>query len=151
MFEIKDIIQKYDNHAENIATAICKAREKQIINTTSDLKEILDGVFPNLSSGQRYNKLMKVFMALRIAVNNELIVLDQYLYKTPILDMKEDASMVILTFHSTEDQIVSNHFKRWTKLKYGKQAFKSVITPTTAELEENPASRSAKLRVFIRE
>lgn len=65
--------------------------------------------------------------------------------------MANDGSMVIITFHSEEDRIVSDHFKRWTRRKWGKQIFKRVVTPSDEELEENPASRSAKLRVFVKD
>ena len=54
------------------------------------------------------------------------------------------------SFHSTEDKIVADHFNRWKKLKYGDQIFKKVVTPSKEELKENPASKSAKLRGFMR-
>lgn len=93
---------------------------------------------------------MKVFMALRIAVNNELLVLDQFLREDPIKNLSSDGSLAIISFHSLEDKIVAEHFKRWEKRKLGKQAFKKVITPSAEELEENSASASAKLRIFMK-
>ncbi|CAI2372931.1 unnamed protein product [Moneuplotes crassus] len=150
-YELVEIFKRYDPHAEKIAEAICDARERSIINTASDLKNVLFDVFPGLARSQKYNKIMKVFMALRISVNNELIVLDEYLYKNPVLGMAKNGSMVIISFHSTEDQVVAKHFRRWKKLKYGQEVFKKVLTPSKEELEENPASRSAKMRVFMKE
>lgn len=55
-----------------------------MINTTDQLKRILFELFPGSPTHQKFNKIMKVFMALRIAVNNELTVLNEYLEKDPI-------------------------------------------------------------------
>jgi len=157
-YELESIIKRCklfvnhsdDSNAELISKAICKARQTEVISTTTQLRQILFNVFPNLSNRDQYRKVMKVFMALRITVNDELLILDKFLEKDPINLLAANGSMVVLTFHSSEDKIVSDHFRRWQRRKYGEQVFKKVITPSELELNENPASASAKLRAFVR-
>ena len=89
-------------------------------------------------------------MALRIAVNSELLVLENFLSKDPINNITEDGSIVIISFHSLEDKIVANHFKRWNIRKLGKEYTKKVVIPSELELSENSASTSAKMRMFVK-
>jgi 16S rRNA (cytosine1402-N4)-methyltransferase len=93
---------------------------------------------------------MKIFMALRITVNSELLLLEKFLEKDPINLLSDIGSIAIITFHSTEDKIVADHFSRWKRRKYGKSLFKNVVTPSDIELKENTASASAKMRIFTK-
>ena len=139
-----------DSNARLISEAICKTRETDLINTTSQLKKVLLSVFPGIESQQKYHKIMKIFMALRIAVNSELLVLENFLSKDPINNLTDDGSIAIISFHSLEDKIVSDNFKRWKIRKLGDEYTKKVITPGEKELSKNPASSSAKMRIFVK-
>ena len=112
---------------------------------------MLFSLFTGLQSEQKYNKIMKVFMALRINVNTELITLETFLYKLDISRiLAPNGSIAIISFHSLEDKIILKHFKNWENRKLGKMVSKRPVTPSELELEQNSASKSAKLRMFIK-
>ncbi len=145
-----------ERFAKSIASNIIKNRP---VNTTSELVNIIQKSVP-----EKYKKdkhpARKVFQALRIEVNNELEILE-----SSVLDafdlLKRNGKLVIITFHSLEDRIVKNVFKKLCevdelqkKLPYmsdnnmAKYVIKSVLKPSEKELDENRRSRSAKLRVI---
>ena len=87
------------------------------------------------------------FLALRMAVNQELSGLEACLPDLMQL-LSPTGRLVVITFHSLEDRIIKYAFKEASDLGY--PLFKKVIVPSDAEQEENPRSRSAKLRIFQR-
>ena len=103
------------------------------------------------------------FQAIRIEVNNELGVLKELFEEIEDADFK-DTVVAIISFHSLEDRIVKNYFKKWTQKcicpphvmrcecgnnhQKGKIITKKPITPTNEEIKQNPRSRSSKMRIF---
>jgi len=142
-------------NANTIAKSIVKAREHKKIITTYDLVAIVEKLIP---SKIKNKVLSKIFQAIRIEVNEELENLKIFLQiGTEVL--KKGGRFVIITFHSLEDRIVKNYFKTGTfdgivkKDIYGnaisplRPVNKKVIVPSEQEQNQNPRSRSAKLRI----
>ncbi|PKI80767.1 16S rRNA (cytosine(1402)-N(4))-methyltransferase [Malaciobacter halophilus] len=128
----------------------------------SSSKELADFLYKNMHKGKIHPATLP-FQAIRIEVNDELGVL-QRLFES-IQEIKpQNCIIAIISFHSLEDRIVKNYFKKWTKScicppeafrctcgnnhALGKILTKKPITPTKAEIKQNPRSRSSKLRIF---
>lgn len=151
----KDLIEMFvklgeENNAYKIATTIVKKRDKNPIETTEDLAKILKiayGVRSDIS-GKRLSEVSKrVFQALRIAVNDELHNIEEAL--PDALDLlKKGGRIVVISFHSLEDRIVKQTFKDFEQKGLGTILTKDIVVPSSLEQEENPRSRSAKLRAF---
>ncbi len=147
-----------EKYSRGVADAIVRAREVSKFKTTEELAALVERVYNvrHVSSsayrrhGHRFSKIhpaTKVFQALRIAVNDELGVLRDILPQ--IMDVMEGKSRIaIVAFHSLEDRIVKTTFKAWEEAGLGEIVTKKPITADDIEVEENPRSRSAKLRVF---
>ena len=155
--KIADILYYYGEmrNARRIASAIVRKRENKAIETTSDLLAIIkDMVNPK----QEKKELAQIFQALRIEVNDEMASLKSMLMQSAAI-LKPGGRMVVLTYHSLEDRIVKDFFKfgnfegKAEKDFFGrviaplKQVNNKVIVPTDEEIERNPRSRSAKLRI----
>ena len=155
--KIADILYYYGEmrNARRIASAIVKRRENKTIETTSDfLSVIKDLVNPK----QEKKELAQIFQALRIEVNDEMASLKTMLMQSAKI-LKPGGRMVVLTYHSLEDRIVKDFFKfgnfegKAEKDFFGrviaplKQVNNKVIVPSEEEIERNPRSRSAKLRI----
>ncbi len=163
--EIRRILRDYgeEKFAHQIASNLVKERSKGRIETTFELNEIIKNSIPaKFRAGGHPSR--QTFQALRIACNEELDVLE-----TSLDDMADflnpGGRLSIITFHSLEDRIVKNAFKRFEnpcvcppnfpkcvcgKVSKGKVITRKPIIPTDGEIEDNPRSRSAKLRVFER-
>lgn len=140
---IADIIFYYggETFARKIAKAIVKNREISPIKTSKDLSTIIEATIKRRG---RIHPATKTFQALRIAVNDELEVLKSSLNAWwEVLPV--GGRIAVISFHSLEDRIV----KQWSNNKeLNKRVItKKPITPTKEELEKNPRSRSAKLRI----
>ena len=160
--ELQTILYKYgdEKFAPAIARNIVKEREKKPIETTLELAEIIANSYP-AKARRDGHPARKTFQALRIEVNGELEKLEK------AIDIMFDSldiggRLAIITFHSLEDRIVKTHFKSFCegcicppdfpvcvcgRVPRGKIPFKPVL-PGKEELENNPRSRSAKLRVI---
>ena len=162
--EIVRILREYgeEKYATSIAKNIIKNRESKKIETTLELVDIIKNSMParELRDG---HPARKSFQAIRIEVNHELDVLEKGL--TEALDLINVGGRVcVITFHSLEDRIVKNTFKKYSEVdsKFAKlpyvpdeymPKFKVVckgITPSNEELKENNRARSARLRVIER-
>ena len=164
-----DIVNDYDEEAlanlfylygeikqsRRLAAAIVKARSQQRIVTTQDLLGILEPIFKR----EREKKdLAKVFQALRIEVNHEMDALKEMLKSATEL-LKPGGRLSVITYHSLEDRIVKNIMKTGNVEGKRIQDFygrietpfilinNKVIVPSENEQQENPRSRSAKLRI----
>lgn len=146
---IADILYGYsdERYARRIAKAIIQAREVKPIKTTNDLIEIIRSAVPAIYRRGKIHFATKTFQALRIAVNDEITALKEGMLKGFEV-LNTGGRMAIISFHSVEDREVKNFFRNKSKEKLGKLINKKPITATEAELEENPRSRSAKLRVI---
>jgi len=124
-----------------IARRIVEARRVKKIETTTELADIVKKSVP-YKKDRRIHPATKVFQALRIAVNDELNVLEKTLNQVvPLLD--KNARIVVITFHSLEDRLVKNYFKSSESLKI---LTKKPLVPSFEETKDNPSARSAKLR-----
>ena len=141
--------------SRKVAELIVLAREEKEIVTTTDLLEILDGVVPEK---RRNQFLSQVFQSIRIEVNQEIESLKQMLIDGVDL-LNIGGRFVVLSYHSLEDRLVKNIFKRGNLsgeikkdffgniLKEMKEVNRKVIMASEKEQKENNRSRSAKLRV----
>lgn len=163
--DIYKIIRDYgeDKYAYSIAKNIVKARETAPIKTTFDLVEIIKKSKPMKELAKAGHPAKQTFQALRIAVNDELNVLEIALRKALKALRPHGARLAVITFHSLEDRIVKNIFKdaaisegnRYDgpSLENEKEyqlVNKKPIVATEEELENNHRSASAKLRIIER-
>ncbi len=159
------IIYEYgeEKFARNIARNIVKERSKKEIETTDELVEIIRMSVPEKVRRERH-PARKTFQAIRIEVNDELNVLEISL-REALSILKVGGRISVITFHSLEDRIVKNIFKEYTEvdplLKGVPGVDKSLlpdyklvntkpIIPSDDEINSNPRSRSAKLRIIER-
>ncbi len=151
--------------AKRIVERILEEREKEPIETTKRLSDIIKAAVPMKVQKAQGHPAKRSFQAIRIEVNSELSSLSQALEEMPGM-LNEGGRVCIITFHSLEDRIVKNAFRSWEKpctcppqlpvCVCGKKSLGRVITrkpvlPTDEEMEENTRSQSAKLRVFLKE
>lgn len=159
-----DIIKKYgeERYAKSIARHIVKRRQEQEIRTTGELAEIIRASMPAKALNGKGNPAKRTFQAIRIELNQELSVLEDSL--EDLVDLLNDGGrLCIITFHSLEDRIVKNFFRKkenpctcppdFPVCICGRKAEGKVITrkpilPGAEEMEINKRSKSAKLRIF---
>lgn len=134
-----------ERFSRRIAERIVTARQTKKIETTKELSDLVKRSVPGKKTGS--HPATKVFQALRIAVNDELFVLQEALPKALQL-LANTGRIAVISFHSLEDRIVKRTFREWEKKGLGKQITKKPIVPSGKEISENTRSRSAKLRVF---
>ena len=164
--ELYRIIRDYgeDKFAKNIAKHIVAVRQQSPIRTTGELTEIIRQSIPMKMQVTGGHPAKRTFQAIRIELNRELDVLRESL--DGMIDLLDDGGRIcIITFHSLEDRIVKTIFRKnenpctcpsdfpvcvCGKKSKGKVITRKPILPTTAEQEENPRSKSAKLRIFER-
>jgi 16S rRNA (cytosine1402-N4)-methyltransferase len=152
--EIADIIFNYgeDRLSRRIAARICELRQIKRIETTGELEDICFHAYPAKDRHGKTHPATRTFQALRIAVNDELRVLENTIPKL-LPYLAEGGVLAIISFHSLEDRIVKHTFKELVE----KEDFpvtiltKKPLTATEEELSENSRSRSAKLRLLKRE
>ena len=155
--QLADVFYLYGElkNARKIASVICKARSQSSIDTVERLLEVTK---PLINPRQEKKELAMLFQALRIEVNGEIDVLKKFLQQA-LDSLNPGGRLVIITYHSLEDRLVKN-FMRSGNLKgetekdfFGRNLspFKLLtskpIVPSAQEVERNPRSRSAKLRV----
>ena len=164
--ELYRIIRDYgeDGFAKNIAKHIVAERSKKKIETTFELSDIIHAAIP-AKMRKKGHPAKQTFQAIRIECNSELKVLEESLGE--MIDFLNPGGRIcIITFHSLEDRIVKNIFRKSEnpctcppefpvcvcgKKPLGRCVTRKPITPSEKELGENSRSASAKLRVFERE
>lgn len=164
--ELYRVIRDYgeDKFAKNIAKHIVAARAKAPIQTTGELTEIIRQSIPMKIQATGGHPAKRTFQAIRIELNRELDVLRESL--DGMIDLLDDGGRIcIITFHSLEDRIVKTIFRKnenpctcppdfpvcvCGKESKGKVITRKPILPSKVEMEENPRSKSAKLRIFER-
>ena len=134
--------------APEIARAIVRARENRPLQSTMDLRGIIEEVLSSLSRKVREEQgdkpIRRTFQALRILVNDEFGVLEQFLRVLPEC-LKPGGRVAILTFHSGEDRRVKKRFQELERAGIFKSVF-GPLAPSREEVHRNPRSSSAKLR-----
>lgn len=163
--ELSDIFFRFgeEKYSRKIAAKIVKERKLQRITTTSQLAEIIANAVP-AAARRDGHPARKCFQAIRIAVNGELDHLNNALDKA-FDSLNKDGVLAIITFHSLEDRMVKQRFKEYCtgctcppdfpvcvcgKTPRGRLLTRKPIEPSQEELNQNPRSRSAKLRVIIK-
>ena len=145
--EIAKILQEYgqEKFAKRIAKEIIKTRDKKPIETTFQLVEIIKRATPSRYHHQRIHFATRTFQALRIAVNDELENFKKVLGQAlEVLEKK--GRLVVISFHSLEDRILKNFFKKEKFKNNIKILTKKPVIPSKSEIILNPRSRAAKLR-----
>ena len=155
------IIRDYgeDKFAKRIAKFIVQSRNKQEIKTTGELSEIIKSAIPAKFRREGPHPAKRTFQAIRIEVNKELEILGKSV-EDGVKHLNTEGRMAIITFHSLEDRIIKNKYRELENpcprdfpiCVCGKKPQIRVISrkpiePTKEEVEANPRSRSAKLRV----
>ncbi|MBS6313577.1 MAG: 16S rRNA (cytosine(1402)-N(4))-methyltransferase RsmH [Firmicutes bacterium] len=161
--ELKSILYEYGEErcAPQIAAAIERVRTDHPIETTLELVDIIRSAMPPSALREKQHPAKRSFQAIRIAVNDELGAVRQGM-EAAIDHLNPGGRLVVITFHSLEDRIVKNVFQNAAKGCTCPPSFpvcvcghkpkikiltKKPIIATREEVEENPRSRSAKLRV----
>lgn len=155
--ELQRILGMYGEvkNARTLAQAIIQMRTQKPLETTQEFKEILNKLAPK---HREFKYFAQVFQAIRIEVNQELAVIEEFLAQAPAV-LKPAGRLVVMSFHSLEDRLVKNFIKAGNvRGKEDKDLFGVVhrplesvirkpITASEEELKLNPRSRSAKLRI----
>ena len=161
--ELRRILFDYgeERYAPQIAAAICRRREQKPIHTTFELVDIIRSAMPASALREKQHPAKRSFQAIRIAVNDELGAVHKVM-DAAIPRLNPGGRLAIITFHSLEDRIVKNGMADAAKGCICPPSFpvcvcgkkpavklinKKPITASDEELEVNPRSRSAKLRV----
>lgn len=161
--ELKKVIYNYgeERFAPRIASAIVKYRETKPVETTGELVDIIKGAIPAAAREGGHHPAKRTFQAIRIEVNGELSIIEPTI-KAAVDMLRPGGRIAIITFHSLEDRIVKQTFadlasgctcpKNFPVCVCGKKPKVKVVSrkpilPSAEELEVNPRSRSAKLRV----
>lgn len=155
--QLADMFYQYGelNNAKSLSAAIVAYRSAHTISTVAHIKEALKKYTPKFGD---YKFFAQVFQALRIEVNREMEVLKNFLLQVPSV-LKPGGRLVVMSYHSLEDRLVKNFISSGNfngdqeKDFYGNVSkpmdavSRKVITASAEELERNPRSRSAKLRI----
>ncbi len=161
--ELARVFYEYgeERASRRIASAIIERRKDKFFECTTDLASLVESILPR--RGKKH-PATRVFQALRIAVNNELRVLEEALAEIPQW-LRPGGRLVVISFHSLEDRIVKSYLKRCSKSKIDRPewpeprsnpnyCFKLVmqkgLIPSKDEVKTNPRARSARLRVAER-
>ena len=158
-----DLLKMFQNYGEifnakKLVDKIQSARESKRIRTTKELIEIVKSCAPK---NKEYKYFAKVFQALRIETNNELIALESLLSQCGKI-VKKGGRLVVISYHSLEDRLIKNYMKRGSiSGEIKKDFFGNILKPfqeinrkplkaSEEELKKNNRSRSAKLRIAER-
>ena len=145
---LADLIYEYgeERFSRRIARKIVERRREDPVRTATQLSSLVRRCVPRPRNRRAIDSATRTFQALRIAINDELKWLDVALERIPAT-LAPNAKLAIISFHSLEDRRVKHGFRNDDRLDV---LTKKPIGPTESELEINPRSRSAKLRVACR-
>ena len=153
-----------ERYAPRIASAIVEKRQIKSIDTTLELVDIIKGAMPAAALREKQHPAKRSFQAIRIAVNDELEAISE-LMSCAADHLSPGGRLAVISFHSLEDRIIKNSFQSRERgctcprefpvctcgfVQTLKSVTRKPILPSAKELDENPRSRSAKLRVAER-
>ena len=140
-------------YAYEVAKAVIDSRRWEKIETTTQLREIIEKALQFLPAKERKDEIKKccarTFQALRIDVNSEFEVLYDFLEKLPDA-LNPGGRVAILTFHSGEDRLVKKSFKALKKAGIYSDVANEVIRPSREECNMNPRAKSTKMRWAVK-
>ncbi|MFA5841544.1 MAG: 16S rRNA (cytosine(1402)-N(4))-methyltransferase RsmH [Candidatus Paceibacterota bacterium] len=145
--DLAGIIYEYgeERFSRRIAHGIAEARKKDVIRTTTELREIVERSVPASYRNGRIHPATRTFQGLRIAVNDELGAIKEGLVKASQA-LSKGGRIAAISFHSLEDRIVKQYFRDLAKSGEFLSITKKPIVPGKEEENANPRARSAKLR-----
>ncbi|MCD6583766.1 MAG: 16S rRNA (cytosine(1402)-N(4))-methyltransferase RsmH [Candidatus Omnitrophica bacterium] len=149
--ELAIIFEKFgqERYSRRIAHFLVEERKKSPLSTTGQLRDTILRAIPKRNTYHRIHPATRIFQALRIAVNRELDCLKEGLEKA-IPRLSGGGRIIVISFHSLEDRIVKNTFRKFSASKVLNILTKKPLVPTLEEITENVRSRSAKLRAAER-
>ena len=144
--ELADIIFKLgeERHSRRIARAIMKARP---IRTSTSLAQVVTRAIPSRPGLHQIHPATRTFMALRLAVNQELENLERFLARV-LAVLGPEGRLVVISFHSLEDRMVKQAFGAWKQDRRARLLARKVVRAGEIEIADNPRARSAKLRAI---
>lgn len=142
--DLADVIFRFgeERHSRRIARAITEARP---IQTTTSLAQVVMRAIPFRAGRHHHHPATRTFLALRLAVNQELENLERFLTKA-LSVLAPQGRLVILSFHSLEDRSVKQAFQQWGSERLVRILTRKPLRPREEEVRANPRSRSARLR-----
>ncbi len=145
--ELESTLREFgeERWAKRIAKALVHEREKKPIETTQELRQIVHRAIPRRFHSRKIDPATRTFQAFRIRVNEELENLGRIL-ETGWESLKRGGRICVISFHSLEDRMVKEAFRRLDRDGVIRGITKKPITPSEEEKQRNPRSRSAKLR-----
>ncbi len=135
-----------ERHSRRIARAIVKGRPYRL---TTELAQVVTRAIPSRAALHHIHPATRTFQALRLAVNQEIESLESLLANA-LGVLKPGGRIAIISFHSLEDRMVKRAFQVWQRDGQAKILTRKVVRPSEEEVQINPRSRSAKLRVAER-
>jgi len=147
---LAEVFRRYGDQpfARRIAAAIAAARQRRPIRTTDELAEVVTRALPPAHRRrERLHPATRVFQAVRIAVNDELGSLERFFDKVFDCLISPGGRVVVIAFHSGEDRIVKNRLREAVRAGRARLVTAKPLAPTPAEVQANPRSRSARMRV----
>jgi 16S rRNA (cytosine1402-N4)-methyltransferase len=165
--DLERVLREYgeERRARRVARAIARARRLAPIETTAELRQVVHAAIGSRSGGRHgggIDAATRTFQALRIEVNQELSGLESMLEQA-LARLDQDGRLVVISYHSLEDRIVKETFKqaaigevdpvtgrRRSETRLVELLTKKPLRPSSAEVEANPRSRSARLRAVRR-
>lgn len=160
------ILKEYgeERYASRISRAIVSRRQDKPVETTNELADLVCSAMPAAARREDQHPARRTFQAIRIAVNNELDSLQEMLQQAIDL-LNNNGRLCVISFHSLEDRIVKETFRKWEnpcicprdfpvctcgRIPLGKAVARKGHTAAAKELEKNPRSASARLRCFMK-
>ncbi len=151
--ELTEIFREYgeERFAYQIARGIVRAREHgETVHTTAELVNLIRRILPEpVQRKMGGHPARRVFQALRIAVNHEMDALDEAL-DGAFRVLAAGGKIIVISYHSLEDRITKKRFRTWKENGLGDMKPHKALLPTEEEIERNRKSRSAKLRIFVK-
>jgi 16S rRNA (cytosine1402-N4)-methyltransferase len=145
---LERIFREYgeEPRARRIARLVVQERRRRPFRTTGELVKVLERAQGPGGRRGRLHPATRVFQALRIAVNHELEELAAFLTHAPAW-LEPGGRLVVIAYHSLEDRLVKQSMAAWDRTGVMARLTRKPLTPRAAEVEANPRSRSAKLRI----